>query len=128
MLLNCVSPPVLGTTTACRHGQRTRLAHEAVVGVPVGAVNEPPAVAEFVAILAGYDAHLGAIGMLRKLRAPNRHAKDAHGITEGDGPELLVADAKHETCKQSLAQFGLCGLGERRIEIETADRRRHRLR
>jgi hypothetical protein len=71
MLVNCVLPPVRGTLERIEHGQRTRFAHEAVVGVPVGAVNEACSIAAFVAIFAGYDVQLATIGMLGELGARN---------------------------------------------------------
>ena len=46
---------------AIEHGQRTGLAHEAVIGMPMGPVDKPLAVAEFIAIFAGYDIHLTAV-------------------------------------------------------------------
>src|SRR5262245_41574321 len=95
--------------------------------MPVGAVNEPPAIAHFVAILTGYDADFATLGMLRELRARNRQAKNTHGLTEGHRRKVLVADAHDEIRNESIAQLRSRRLIERRIEIETADRRRQRL-
>ncbi len=127
MLVNCVSPPLLGTTTAVEHGQRTGFAHEAVVGMPVSPVDKPLAVAEFVAIFAGYDVHLAAVRMLRELLrttgVPKIVMASRKATGAGTGRECTVP-----SCHARHAQHRSRRSIERQIEVKTADRRCHRRR
>jgi hypothetical protein len=107
------------------HGERAGLAHDAVVGVPVGAVHDLAAVAQHVAVFARDDVHLGAFGRAFELLAWHRRAETRHRVAKCHWCELLAANAEHEIVVQHADQCRLRRRIGQSVEIDAAHRRGH---
>ena len=111
---------------AVEHGERAGLAHEAVVGVPVGAVHDLAAVAQRVAVLARDDVDLGAFRRALELLAQHRRAELRHRVAKCRRRELLVADAQHQIVVQDARSAPPASPASGRlVEVDTAHRRGH---